>query len=216
MNLTELMDLYNSDKGSTNHNYTQIYERYLEQYQNDRVCFLEIGVGGEDIPQNGGNSLRGWEDYFPEGKIYGIDIYDKKFVDTYEIGGRIRTFQGSQDDSKFLDSVLDIIGIPDFILDDGSHISLLTIKTFELLWPRLKSGGIYIIEDLECSYRWDFGGFVELQSMEKPTIMNYLFRMTHHLNDIRIADQHYVRPTLYESIEYIHFYPGTVIIKKKD
>lgn len=211
-NLTELMDHFQSDKGTLNHNYTQIYEKYLEPFRNDPLVFLEIGVGGENVPNLGGNSLRAWEEYFPNGAIYGIDIYDKKFVDR----GRIKTFQGSQDDPKFLNNVLSEIGTPDFILDDGSHISVLTIKTFEILWPRLKKGGIFIIEDLECSYRWDFGGFVELDSMYKPTIMNYLLKMVHHLNEIEIADQSYRRPQLFSDIEYVHFHPGTCVIKKKD
>jgi hypothetical protein len=36
----------------------------------------------------------------------------------------------------------------DVVIDDGSHISSDIITTHSALWPHLKSGGIYEIEDL--------------------------------------------------------------------
>jgi hypothetical protein len=41
----------------------------------------------------------------------------------------------------------------DFILDDGAHVNHMIKNSFEyLFYNRLKSGGVYIIEDLGCSY----------------------------------------------------------------
>lgn len=42
----------------------------------------------------------------------------------------------------------------DIIIDDGSHVSSDIIRTFALYFPKLKSGGTYIIEDLHASY-WE-------------------------------------------------------------
>ena len=67
---------------------------------------LEIGIGGYDNPDYGGNSLRMWKRYFHRGKIYGIDIYDKSNFDEH----RIKTFQGNQNNIGFLDQILTRIG----------------------------------------------------------------------------------------------------------
>eukprot|EP00540_Astrosyne_radiata_P018571 CAMPEP_0116824288 /NCGR_PEP_ID=MMETSP0418-20121206/1312_1 /TAXON_ID=1158023 /ORGANISM="Astrosyne radiata, Strain 13vi08-1A" /LENGTH=168 /DNA_ID=CAMNT_0004452639 /DNA_START=10 /DNA_END=516 /DNA_ORIENTATION=+ len=47
----------------------------------------------------------------------------------------------------------------DIILDDGSHVPPHVIFSLFALWPCVKEGGIYIIEDLETSY-WDSGNQV--------------------------------------------------------
>ncbi len=59
---------------------------------------------------------------------------------------------GSQDDPAFLRSVIDEMGSPDIILDDGSHVSDHQKISFETLWPLLKVGGLYVIEDLHTAY----------------------------------------------------------------
>ena len=38
----------------------------------------------------------------------------------------------------------------DVIIDDGSHKPSDQIKSFEILWPMLSDGGLYIIEDVQC------------------------------------------------------------------
>jgi hypothetical protein len=38
---------------------------------------FEIGIGGYDNENKGGNSLRMWKNFFPFGKIFAIDIYNK-------------------------------------------------------------------------------------------------------------------------------------------
>ena len=44
------------------------------------VKVLEIGIGGYDAPDAGGESLRMWKHYFRRGLIYGMDIYPKPGV----------------------------------------------------------------------------------------------------------------------------------------
>ena len=36
----------------------------------------------------------------------------------------------------------------DYIIDDGSHMEQDQIKTFQMLKPFMKEGGVYIIEDI--------------------------------------------------------------------
>ncbi|WP_253913255.1 hypothetical protein [Pseudoruegeria sp. HB172150] len=47
-NLTELADVYGSDKGSTKHRYTELYHMLFLPYRNRSIDFLEMGlqIGG--------------------------------------------------------------------------------------------------------------------------------------------------------------------------
>src|SRR5689334_12158069 len=74
--LVALAKLHGTDKWGT-HQYALHYQSHFRSLQYRRLNILEIGVGGADNPQAGGNSLRMWKDYFPNANIYGIDIYDK-------------------------------------------------------------------------------------------------------------------------------------------
>jgi len=147
--LTELGKIYGTDKADQNHtfnnlSYLDVYEKYFQEYRNKNISILEIGV-------RSGDSLRTWKSYFKHGEIYGIDIdpNSKEFEEK-----RIRIEIGSQDNISFLKTCFGEKTKFDIIIDDGSHVNKLTIKSFEYLFNnRMKSGGIYIIEDLRASYR---------------------------------------------------------------
>lgn len=101
---------------------------------------LEIGVWE-------GESLKLWQNMFPHTKIWGVEInpqFQKENV-----------FIGNQSDGQFLKSVVEQIGVPDIIIDDGSHKVSDQQKSFKVLFPLMKSGGIYVIEDLCTSYWTD-------------------------------------------------------------
>lgn len=147
MTLKELGLKNRTDKADQVHSfnrktYLDWFEKYFDAYKDLDASLLEIGV-------RDACSLRTWEEYFTRAKIFGIDIEDKERHDT----NRIKTFCGDQSDSEFIRSVLSKTGPLDIVIDDGSHINHITLKSFELLFPALKSGGIYIIEDLLCSYK---------------------------------------------------------------
>lgn len=211
--LDELMKKYGSDKASGEllHGYADIYENYFSPLRNEELILLELGVGNEG-EDGGGASLKAWRDFFPKGMIYGIDIYDKSFLNQEK---RIEVFNISQDNEKMLKSLIRYTGKPSIIIDDASHINTLTIKSFEILFPLLRNGGYYIIEDLECNYRHDLGGSHNLNSMKDSTIMNYLFKILHHIQPVRLGIADYIQPEFYKEIEFIHFYKGIVFIKKK-
>ncbi|MEV5568130.1 class I SAM-dependent methyltransferase, partial [Streptomyces sp. NPDC052196] len=124
------------------------YEKHFEKYRDQRVKVLEIGVGGFEAPDAGGESLRLWKSYFHRGLIYGMDIFDKSPLTR----PRMRTVQGDQSSPASLTAVARSIGDLDVIIDDGSHISEHTITSFRALFPLLKPGGIYVVEDVQTSY----------------------------------------------------------------
>ena len=102
--LTELANLYATDKGTQGpsstwsvNNYTDLYEVYLDPYRNSEINFLEIGLGvtGDRWESrivhgrnSGGASIRMWYDYFSKAKIFGIDINGCSYLDN----DRIATF----------------------------------------------------------------------------------------------------------------------------
>ena len=95
-----------------------------------------------------------WREYFPAGSIFALDLYDK----TPHNQDRVRIFQGSQADPAILRQVAAEIGQIDVVLDDGSHVSQHIITSFEVLFPLLAPGGLYIVEDIGTAYWPDYGG----------------------------------------------------------
>ena len=116
--LKRLAQLHGTDK-IFGHDYIEVYENHFQKFRKLPVNFLEIGVGGYDDPEAGGQSLRMWKDYFRKGTIHAIDIYDKS---THQ-ESRIKIFQGSQADAGFLEKLHQDCGDFDLIIDDGSHLN---------------------------------------------------------------------------------------------
>ena len=130
--------------------YFPIYERHFSQHRNRSLTFLEIGVAW-------GGSARMWSRYFgPMTKIIGIDIDPKcKEQEHNNISIRI----GDQSDPHFLQSIIDEFGVPDIVLDDGSHQQNHVNSTFEFLYPKMGKNSVYMIEDLHTAYwpEWQGG-----------------------------------------------------------
>lgn len=125
--------------------YFEIYERYLSKFKGQDITYLEIGV------QQGG-SLDLIKKYFGEQvKTVGIDV-DQSCEAIQDRGHRI--FIGDQSNKDFLKTVVDEIGHFDIIIDDGGHTSGQQITSFNSLFPHLKYGGVYLVEDLHCSQYW--------------------------------------------------------------
>lgn len=155
--LSRLAILYGTDKFGY-HDYTPNYYRLLQGWQDRSLRMLEIGVGGYGDEERGGESLETWRDFFPNGQITGLDIQRK----TMDLGPRVRIVQGSQVDADVLRQVQDDHGPFDIILDDGSHRNDHVVETFGLLFPRLKPGGLYIVEDVQTAFMPRYGGSLDL------------------------------------------------------
>ena len=129
--------------------YFDIYERHLSRFRGMSPTMIEIGVMG-------GGSLAMWREYLgPDSRIIGIDINPKCKV--HEDDG-IEIFIGSQDDPATIDAIFSKYSKIDIVLDDGSHMMQHMISSFELMYHRLDSNGVYIVEDTHTSYWEDYGG----------------------------------------------------------
>lgn len=128
--------------------YFHIYERHFARFRNAPLLMFEVGTG------NGG-SAEMWRRYFgPLSRIVTIDIEDKSHLNSDQIYTRM----GSQSDKDFLLSLTSEFGVPDIVFDDGSHIMNDVLATFEALYPLLRSGGIYLVEDMNSAYYPEYGG----------------------------------------------------------
>lgn len=209
-NLSKMAKAHKTDKYGY-HYYTQHYQKHFRPYKFKSINLLEIGVGGYEDPFIGGNSLRMWKSYFPFAKIFSLDIYDKSFLQER----RIKIFKGSQVDEAFLDEVLNKTGALDLIIDDGSHINEHVIKTFRYLFPKLKKGGIYVIEDTQTSYWEGFGGSSHDLNKE-GTIYSFFKSLIDSLNNEEFILDDYQKTYYDKHIVSMHFYHNLIFIYKGD
>lgn len=211
-NLQKLAIINNTDKQKVGrHDYMSHYQAHLNSFKYKKVRLLEIGVGGYKRADRGGCSLRMWKRYFPFGKVYAIDIYDKSPQEE----NRIKIFKGSQVDLDFLDKVVNAIGNPiDIIIDDGSHINAHVITSFQYFFPKLNDGGIYIVEDTQTSYREDYGG--DSTNLDAPqTMMNFFKNILDFINHEHFSQAISKINIHYQAINSIHFYNNLIFIHKK-
>lgn len=213
--LDELAKKHGTDKSSLRHDYCVAYEEHLEKFRLLPVKLLEIGILD-------GNSLRLWKEYFPNGEIYGIDINPK--CKQYE-EERVRVAIGDQTDEQFLASITDSNEF-DIIIDDGSHIWDHLVISFECLFPHLKSGGLYVMEDLLDCYDPGHSGMAGISAINylKNTIDNVNFHgmvfRPDRVKPVRAAAfKDYVvnerpRTDPRNRIKSLHFYCGMCVIRK--
>jgi hypothetical protein len=179
--LTQIANECLTDKGSvcahknkSSNYYTDVYSAYMERLRDKPVRLLEIGLGvsGDALQSNlvtsenpGGASLRTWHQYFPNAQIFGIDINAAKFLDN----DRIKTFVADQGDASQLQEIIRSIGPEqlDIIIDDGSHRPDHQQISFATLFPFLRPGGLYFIEDLSSN---GFGDRLRGASADGSTI----------------------------------------------
>lgn len=214
MTLDEIALKYKTDKSSEFHNYTEKYERYFSPFRNEKIKILEIGI------QNG-YSLKTWKEYFSNAEIFGVDIVDCKEMNE----DRINTLKGSQSDTIFLKNMNEQYGPFDIIIDDGSHYSSDMTITFESLFPLLKRGGLYVVEDLHCLYWPQFkdGGNSFMNRLAKlmGSVNGHgkwgLAEIKNSNKDKVFLENKFGKPSWWDkNVEYIHLYRSIVFIKKYD
>ncbi|SKA29899.1 Methyltransferase domain-containing protein [Chitinophaga eiseniae] len=167
---------------------------------------LEIGYGGYEDPNAGGESARMWKEWAPGLELTVVDIHQKE-----NIPDGVRFVCGPQ---ASLDTYYELNTRWDAIIDDGSHYNQDIIKTFELLWPVLESGGLYIVEDTHSSYDPYYADSCSIpvpkSSISTGTAMEYFTELAHQVNKAFFHEQ-YHQPY---DIGFIHFYEDLIIIKK--
>jgi len=206
--LNEIGRSYNCDKSDIYHEwmgetYFDIYEKYFSRLKETEINLLELGV-------RNASSLRTWASYFKKATIHGIDIDPaSKIYQTPQF--QIHT--ASQDDEAKLIALSQMVGGWNIVIDDASHINTLTVKSFYTLISQIKSGGLYIIEDLRNSYE-------DLSEDAKSWDgMNYNDSSVSFKNERKVIDE--LVMDIIKNIDYrqgnirsIHFHQQIIVLEK--
>lgn len=191
------------------HWYAQHYGAHLEVLRQQPITLLEIGIGGYEDPKAGGASLRMWRDYFPNATIHGLDYYDK----SSHAEERIKVYQGSQVDPVTIAKIItDCPGGFDVIIDDGSHRSEHVITTLNMLWPSVKQGGWYIVEDLQTAYWPIYGGAAHATA--QLSSLEFLKSLVDCLNWEEVPRPGYSPNMFDSSLVELHFYHNMAFLRK--
>jgi hypothetical protein len=133
-----------TDKGAT-HNYGAVYEFLLRDFRNRPFTLLELGVGS-------GGSLRAWERYCPLAKIIASDIDPG----ARRHGSPRTAIEIVDHHDRAALAALGKYAPFEFVIDDGDHQPCAVRTAYDVLWPLLRVGGVYVIEDLQIAHDPNF------------------------------------------------------------
>jgi hypothetical protein len=200
-----------ADKGSNYHNYTEVYAKYFAPFKEKQIKFLEIGIYK-------GASVKLWEEYFKNADLHFMDI---TLQATEYFSSRSHYHLYNQENPRDLQRFIQATGGDfDIILDDGGHTMNQQITSFSILFPHLKSGGMYIIEDLHTSYWKSHGGGGANTTVNflKSLIdeVNFIGSRTSRASHLNLPLSIQTELNIYrEKIYSMHFYDSLVIIIKR-
>lgn len=198
--------------------YLPIYQRYFAEIDAPEPIILEMGV-------HRGDSLEMLADYFPGALVLGVDAAPPERAWSTS---RIKAYQGLQDDPQLYARIMaeNAIDSFDLIIDDCAHIGSTAAASFQMLFPRLKAGGFYIIEDWGAGYwpKWPEGALFDAglhfrhEGGVFPSHWNGLPGFLKQLMDeVAMPDITSRRGTGQNSpslLEFMHIYQGIAILKK--
>ncbi len=218
LNLPYPMSLLYGDTDKHAHGYLPYYRRHLGPRRLRKNLIIEIGVGSPEGDPAGyrkpdpGGSLYLWRDYFCRSNIVGVDLYEKQI----RLGPRVRFIRADQSSPAELQNVIDQVGNPDVVIDDGSHIGEHIVTTFRTLFPSVAPGGVYVIEDLATSY------YASHRGGHPPPPISGIGLLQSLVSSVQASDTTFERypewgpaptPEL-PGVRAVHVYPGIAFIEK--
>lgn len=93
-----------------------------------------------------GASLRAWRDFFPNGQVHGMDVQPDCMLKEWRITTHLCNSTHEPDCREWIEANPGLEF--DIVVDDGSHWDLHQLATLKNLWPLVKPGGYYVIEDV--------------------------------------------------------------------
>lgn len=206
MTLESIFERHGADKAKANgwHGYSSVYQELFEPLRHAPVKLLEIGVCF-------GASIKAWLEYFdhPQAAICGVDV-----INNFPCNDPRYTYaQGDQADPEFWKKFNPFLSEWSIVVDDGPHTLPHQQISFEHLWPNVASGGLWCCED---TWTWP-----DPLWKQQSQASSFLTQLVWWLN--KSGKQYHGRPggkseplnEMESSIDFIHMYPGLMILKKK-
>lgn len=131
-NLNKTRKIGWGDKGNVHSYIDHYYSKAFEEFRSTATTVLEIGV-------KGGHSLNMWKQYFERAHIIGVDNINRDTI--------CPTCEVIIGDATIPETFTNVPKL-DIIIDDGSHLIEHQLASFNILWDKLKPGGLYVIEDV--------------------------------------------------------------------
>lgn len=150
--LTAIGKLFRKYKADKCPEHSDLYEMLFRSLRYQEINLLEIGIAR-------GGSLHAWRDYFPKASIWGLDIKNMFPENSnVKIVPDVEYLCGDQGDEEFMKKLAGIWDKKplDIVIDDGGHKSHQQQTSWKYLWPKMRHGGLYIIEDLHVANRRGF------------------------------------------------------------
>ena len=161
MSLEALFRRYGTDKQASYHSYVHAYSMLLGPWRADVESMLEVGIGtlNHSFAANMGlrsgytqaASITSWRQYLPDARIVALDRDADAARAVSNPPQRIEAYGVDTTDERAI-SALDLTSGGkrpfDVIIDDGLHTWSGQQATLRNLWPLLREGGFYFIEDV--------------------------------------------------------------------
>ena len=223
--LGKLFDFFNSDKGNQfenqyahpskrtsskikGHGYSIFYQKYFENLRSNNLKILEVGSFH-------GNASAALYFYFKKSKFFAADIYPDLF--RYRSNRIENYYVNSSDENSIQKNIIDKFSDNfDIIIEDAGHSLKDQIISLFMLFKKLNSGGLFIIEELDFP---DTRKDMNLMN-EKPTLREILLKFK---KEKKLLNSKYIqkndRDNFLDSIESLEIYKGNfneiAILRKK-
>ena len=207
--------------------YYSVYQQYFSNISDDRLKILEIGTYE-------GVSTKIFSRFFKNSTIVAIDLITRD-IDFSQFDNVVY-LKADQTDENALLSICDKYASDgfDIVIDDASHFGFYSLCSFRVLFPRLRNGGYYVVEDWGTGYwnDWPDGhqsSPVRFAKYSKVWKKGYPRRIITHdygmvgfikflVDEVAGLDNRpsmNSKPTKTAEIEYMHLYHFLAILKKK-
>ena len=221
--LNYLCEYFNSDKGEKfknqyakpskqedkkiiAHGYAKIYEKYLKEHKDKNLNIIELGSFY-------GNASAAFYFYFKNSQIYSADINPDMYL--YRSKRLKNFFTDTSSRASIEKNILSRNIKFDLIIEDASHMLKDQIVSLFILFKNLKSGGFFIVEEIDFPEKREdmrFGQeFPDLKTILKKIVNKENFN-SKYINE---NEKNY----FLENFDTIKFYTGNIneiaIIKKK-
>lgn len=160
--LDELGVKFGTDKSGLLHNYLVEYEKlFPEPDKIKKVVELGLQRRSGQWKNSPLPSVNMWLEFFPNATVFGFDKQELKGLG----GNRFHFYKGEQGRCKHHVEFGEICGWDlDFVISDCSHRPTDDLLSLLFFWPRIKSGGVYIVEDVQAVVQKEYPEYMRTEN----------------------------------------------------